>query len=243
MVINSIKQFIRKCLRKYNQQLVYAPQGRVSGTDLNEDLKLIISSDNPVLLDVGANAGQTIAQFLSIFTRPQIYAFEPSSKMFHLLNSREFGDHVSLQNYALGKEISNREFINYRNPQLSSFLPIDPHEENRYRHEEIENREWVEIRTVDIFLQQNSISMVNLLKIDTQGFDLEVLLGAEESLKKGMIQNVLVELNFTRKYMNQCQAKDLMELLSQHHMRLVDFYHKVRQNNTLAWCDALFCKR
>ncbi len=243
MIIHYLKLFIRKCLRRYNQQLVYAPYAQVSGTDLTEDLKLIIPDQNPVLLDVGANAGQTIAQFLNIFPGSQIYAFEPSSEMFRLLNSKEFGNQVSLQNYGLGKEIARREFNNYKNSHLSSFLILDPHEENCFRQIEIENKEWVELRTVDFFLQQNNIPVVNLLKIDAQGFDLGVLRGAEESLKNGVIQNILVELNFIRKYVDQGQAKDTLEFLSQHHMYLVDFYQKIRQKSILVSCDALFCKR
>jgi FkbM family methyltransferase len=223
--------------------LVYVPQGDISGIDFREDLKLAIGTERPVCLDVGANEGQTIDLLQTLFTRPTIYAFEPSRKMFQILQLRDFGNGVSLHKVALGNEIKTQEFINYKNSCLSSFLPLDTHGENRFRSVEIESRELVQVTTVDRFLQQNRISLVNLLKIDTQGFDLAVLLGAVEALQRGVIQNVLVELNFVRMYLRQSAPRDIIEFLLKHNMCLIDYYEKVRQNKTLAWCTALFGKR
>jgi hypothetical protein len=81
------------------------------------------------------------------------------------------------------------------------------------------------------------------LKVDTQGYDLEVLLGAEESLKNGLIKNVIVELNFVRMYKGQSSAKEIIDLLARYNILLIDYYEKERQNNTLAWCTALFGRR
>lgn len=223
--------------------LVYVPQGDISGIDFREDLKLAIGSERPLCLDVGANEGQTIDLLQSLFDRPTIHAFEPSRKMFQTLQLRDFGSGVSLHKVALGNEIKTQEFINYKNSCLSSFLPLDTHAENRFRSVEIESREFVEVTTVDRFLQQNRISIVDLLKIDTQGFDLAVLLGAVEALQRGAIQNVLVELNFVRMYSGQSAPRDIIEFLAKHNMCLIDYYEKVRQNQTLAWCTALFGKR
>jgi len=84
---------------------------------------------------------------------------------------------------------------------------------------------------------------VDLLKIDTQGFDFEVLLGGEKSFERGAIKNVLIELNFVRMYEGQGATIDIIEFLGKHEVHLIDYYEKVRQNNTLAWCTALFGRR
>ena len=144
-----------------------------------------------------------------------------------------------IHNIALGKERQNREFLNYKNPFLSSFLPLDSSEENRYRSVVLESKEMVEVDTVDGFLHRKNINDVDLLKIDTQGFDFEVLLGAKEALRNGVIRNVLVELNFVRKYEGQSAPEDIIHFLNENNIFLIDYYEKVRQNVTLAWCTAL----
>ena len=144
------------------------------------------------------------------------------------------------------KERKQQEFFNYKNSCLSSFFPLDVDENNRFRSVGLNSREMVEMDTVDRFLQQKGIDAVDLLKIDTQGFDMEVLLGAKVALQSGVIQNVLVELNFVRKYKGECSPTEIIELLKKYNIVLSDFYEKVRQgpqNKTLAWCTALFCQR
>ena len=238
-----LKQLIKGFLRKCNRKLVYVPQGTLSGIHLFEDLKLVIVKERPVCLDVGAHVGQTIDLLQRSFNKPTIYAFEPSSTMFQILQSKEFVSQVFLYNLALGKVTCKREFTNYKISTLSSLLPLDIHEENRFRNVEMVNKELVEIDTVDNFLKQNCINYVDLLKIDTQGYDLEVLLGAEEALQRGVVQNVIVELNFVRMYKDQSSAKDITDLLTSYNMSLVDYYEKERQDNAIAWCTALFSRK
>ena len=120
---------------------------------------------------------------------------------------------------------------------------FDDHQENRFRDMKVERKETVRIKTLDWFLEQNRISRVDLLKSDTQGYDLRVLAGASESLRRGLINNVLVELNFVRMYAGQSEPDDILNFLAQHGLFLVDYYEKVRQSQTLAWCTALFTKR
>ena len=56
--------------------------------------------------------------------------------------------------------------------------------------------EVVEIRTVDGFAAKSQIKRIDLLKIDTEGLDLEVLKGAQNMLSAGQIPFVLVEVGF-----------------------------------------------
>jgi FkbM family methyltransferase len=163
--------------------------------------------------------------------------------MFGLLEARAFGPRVSLHRMALGREVGEREFINYASKYLSSFLPLEQHPQNRFRAIEVESREVVQIDTVDRFVADRGISTVDLLKIDVQGFDLEVLLGATASLASGAVRNVLVELNFVPMYEGQASAAAIVELLGRHGLFLTDHYEKKRQGHTIAWSTALFSRR
>ncbi len=243
-MIGQAKSAVKAILRRFNRRVVYVPAHRISGFDLRSDLCDIIGNSRPVFLDVGANAGQTIDLLRSVFGESTIHAFEPSTKIFDLLSRRHAQSKgVHLYHCALGNALTSKEFVNYKDPFLSSFLEMDSSEENRFRTADVEAREIVEVKTVDWFLSQNHIDAVDLLKIDTQGFDLEVLRGASESLKMGVIRNVLIEINFVRMYEGQGAAAEICDFLLKHDFHLIDYYEKVRQKHTLAWCTALFGRR
>lgn len=243
MMKSHLKKFVNGCLSPFNLKVVRALNKTLSGVHLFDDLKQIINKDSPVCLDVGAHEGQTIDSLLKVFSNPFIHAFEPSTKIFQILHSKKFCDRVFLYNLAFGKERKKRDFFNYNNSCLSSFLPLDSDAENRFRLVGLESKETVEVDTVDRFLQQKNIDDVDLLKIDTQGCDLEVLLGAKDAFQNSVIQNVLVELNFVRMYEGQSTPEDIIHLLIENNILLIDYYEKVRQNKTLAWCTALFGRR
>ena len=215
---------------------------RLTGVDLWDDIKFILGESSPICIDVGANKGQTIESILATFNTPIIHAFEPSSDVFDLLEATNFGNNVSIYNLAMGSEVASREFINYSESRLSSFLPMDTDEENRFREIEKKNVEIVGISTVDNFMRSNNIVKIDLLKIDTQGFDLEVLHGARSALEAGAVKLVLIEMNFVKMYKNQSAPNDIINFLKDHELCLVDYYEKVRQGECLAWCTALFVR-
>src|SRR5262245_5671897 len=230
-----VKTRVRELLRRYDRQLVYLPPGTVTGADLAHDHAALIPGDGPVCLDVGANEGQTIALLQKALRNPSIHAFEPSLKTFRTLEAQSFGPRVALYNDALGECESQRELIRYASSDLSSFLPLDGDDQNRFRDVPIESRELVRVRTVDGFAAEQGFQTIDLLKVDAQGTDLLVLRGAERSLAAGVIRHVLVELNFVRMYEGQDCALEVLKFLQDFSMRLVDFYEKVYHADTLAW--------
>jgi FkbM family methyltransferase len=238
-----VKTRVKELLRRYDRQIVYLPPGTVTGADLAHDLAALIPGEGPVCLDVGANEGQTIALLQRVLRNPSIHAFEPSLKTFRTLETKSFGPRISLHNYALGEGESERELIRYASSDLSSFLPLDADDENRFRDVPVESRELVRVRTVDAFTAEQGLETIDLLKVDAQGTDLLVLRGAETALAAGSVRHVLVELNFVRMYEGQDCALEVLRFLQDRSMHLVDFYEKVYHANTLAWCTALFARR
>lgn len=49
--------------------------------------------------------------------------------------------------------------------------------------------------TLDEVIRAEAITKIDLLKIDVEGFEYEVLLGAKEALSKGIIENIQFEFN------------------------------------------------
>ena len=239
----SLKEIVKYFLRRSNFWLIYSQKNKVSGCNLLKDLKSLLKSESPIGFDVGANEGQTIKLLQEVFRSPRIYAFEPSSEVFTKLRSRRYRSDVFLYNFALGRQNSQEEFINYEDSRLSSFFPLSTDEESQFGHLKIKAKESVEIKTIDWFLTRYQINEIDLLKIDTQGYDLQVLQGASESFRRGSIKNVYVELNFLKLYENQADAQQITRFLTEHNFHLVDYYEKSRREDVLFWCNGLFTRR
>jgi FkbM family methyltransferase len=239
----SLKELVKFVLRRSNFWLIYSQKNKISGCNLFKDLKSLLKSESPICFDVGANEGQTIKLLQEIFKSPRIHAFEPSSEVFRKLQSRRYSSEVFLHHFALGRQNSQEEFLNYEDSRLSSFFRLSTAEENQFGHFKIKRKESVEIKTIDWFLKQNDIAKIDLLKIDTQGYDLQVLQGASESFRRGSIKNVYIELNFLKIYENQADAQHITRFLTEQNFYLVDYYEKSRQDDVLVWCNGLFTRR
>ncbi len=242
-VTRTFKNTVQSVLQRFDYRIAYSPRRQVGGFTFSEDIRLLVKSPKPVCFDVGANEGQSVREFQKIFKNARIYAFEPAKECFQRLNSRVRSSDVHLYNFALGNENVKRQFWNYEDSCLSSVLELDGHGENRFRGSKVKSKEVIDIKTIDWFLGQEQIKKIDLLKIDTQGYDLQVLQGAAQALQDGVIDNVFIELNFVRIYQNQSDARRISDFLAEYGFYLVDYYDKERQGHRLAWCNALYSRQ
>jgi len=240
----SLRTFVKSELSKRGLHVGRIPRSGVGGVSLLHDLRMLIQSSTPTLFDVGANKGQTIEMLRTVFPESIIYAFEPSSVTFQELaeTSKRFGNHIKLFQCAVGEKDDEAEFINYEWSTLSSFFELEARTENPFREVARGKREKVSVRSIDSVMAENELSSIDLLKIDTQGYEIPVLNGALTCLQNGIIKNVLAELTFAPLYQGQSNSLEVMRLLETHNFSLVDFYEKTFDGNRLAWCTALFRK-
>ena len=165
------------------------------------------SSGLQVLLDVGANKGDWTAQALGLVQTPNevhVHAFEPSLATRLMLTSRfRESAAVTVQPYALSETIGEARF--YSNEDGAGTNSLSPSSGL--------NVEVAKLLTIDRFLQQSAIEIVSMLKIDTEGFDLLVLRGAERALKDGRIDVVQFEYNW-RWLINHACLRDVFDLIS-----------------------------
>ena len=67
----------------------------------------------------------------------------------------------------------------------------------------------VEQICIDDFITEKQLAKVNVLKIDTEGYDLEVVRGATESLRQGVVDVVVCEVFFVKYRENQAYYWDI----------------------------------
>jgi FkbM family methyltransferase len=194
---------------------------------LRSALRQTLVTKKPLqIFDVGANHGQSIRIFNKIFTDPRIHAFEPSEEVFKRLseNCKDMKN-VELYNFGLGETMGYLTFYESNLDLTSTFAYPDTkssyfkikkailfvREKNMFRSK------LVQIKTLDSFIEEQKINVVDLLKIDVEGFELQVLKGAKKSLGTGKILNVQLERHEDN--MRTSQSGEIFQMLTEHGFR------------------------
>lgn len=135
--------------------------------------------------DVGANVGQTVAAVRNAFEKVSIWAFEPVPQSFEQLQTR-FGStpDVILNNYAMGAK-SGVAVITTIGTSTGNRLVASSHSKSPTVE--------VQVRTGDEVLASSDVDRVSYLKVDTEGGDLDVLVGFQHALADKKIDMVEVE--------------------------------------------------
>lgn len=155
--------------------------------------------DIRTVIDVGANVGQSALKFNEIFPHSIIYCFEPIKKCYEKLeeNLKSLHKHKSY-NLALGsKKEKSVIHLNEFDPSSSILRMTDIHK-NAFPFASNTIEEAIEIDTLDNIFQNIELAKNILLKIDVQGYEKEVLLGAQETLKD--ISLIIIEISFLELY-------------------------------------------
>ena len=143
-----------------------------------------------VAIDVGTHKGETIDFFLDNFNIKQIYCCEPNSEVFSELNKKKKyqDEKIKLFNLGLG-QLNEEKQLNILRDSSSSTL--NPFNENSkyfkrkkkilnyfsYSDEFIAKKELVKILKTSDFINQNLIQNIDVLKIDTEGYEYKILKG------------------------------------------------------------------
>lgn len=157
-------------------------------------LRMAKSKKPLVLFDVGANIGKYALTLLKTFPESSnIYGFEPSKKTFEELK-RNLGVHdVKLFNIGFGEK---KEHINLYSIGENTTLA------SAYQRESNENEtvhvEQIEISTIDAFCKNHNIDKIDFLKVDVEGYEINVFKGASEMFKNNKINTIQFEFGGTQ---------------------------------------------
>ena len=174
----------------------------------NKVLTKLISNDRPLILDIGAEDGDSCERYISILKTPIIHAFEPRPDQFEIMKSK-FKDNkdIYLNNAAVGNKAEIKIFNQIKGGGRSSFLKSTV--DDLSNQEEIE----VQVESIDGYVKKNNINKINLLKIDVQGFEDEVLKGAQETLKLNKIDIIETELILGNMYEKTLSFNEIENLI------------------------------
>jgi FkbM family methyltransferase len=248
-----MKKEIKKITQKIIEKCGYSIYSKVVPTVIENDVvKYYINQAHRIsnkkyeiktIFDVGANIGQTALNFKKSFPQSEIYCFEPIKDTFSKLvtNTKTIGN-IHPHNCAFG---SNQEkFKIYLKPQdtwnsivTNETWGVDP---NKF--------EYINIETVDDFIKQNQIHTIDILKTDTEGFDLEVLKGAKNLLLNNKIQFVISEVGFIKEDLQHSYFENICSYLNEYGFRLLGFFggsedlvhYYIDKKLCLGYCNCIF---
>lgn len=194
-----------------------------------------ILPDQLVFLDVGAYIGDFSAALLEAFPRARGVLFEPTEQSRETL-ARRFAANPAIRIFdlALSDESGTKDFFTTDTPAANSLLELQPAQLTRVR---VSKR----IETLDRFLEHEELSTgINLLKVDTQGNDLKVLLGAKKTL--GIYRPaILIESIFVELYAGQGSYFEIFDFMKEHDYRLGGIFEShATQEGLIAFADLLF---
>jgi FkbM family methyltransferase len=210
--------------------------GRVLEVDLHT-----LSPDGGLIVDVGANTGRAARLFSKMFPGSPIWSFEPGVEAFRELSDAGDLGHVKKFNLALSDTDGSATFNIFHGSQLNSLLVNEP--AGQRLDPELIPKGTAQVQTVrlDTFCEQQKVSKIEILKLDTQGYELHVLRGAERLLKAGGIKLVYLEVNFIPLYQGQPSPAEIFSMMAQFGYGLIGYYDASRDvNGTIKYCDFLF---
>ena len=204
--------------------------------------KYLSGLDIEKIIDIGAHKGEFLENMLKIEKIKSFYAFEPQKNIFNELKEKfSKNEKITLFNFAMDKEIANKKLKINKLSMTSSLAEIN--EKSFYlkiknfltsSKSNFEDEYEIQTNTVDKIFKNISLQK-SLLKIDVEGFEMNVIEGSITKLKE--IPFVLLENQFGNHYKNN-NFKNIIELLSKQNFEIC----KKFIFPTLHYQDVLFKK-
>ena len=240
-----MKAGLKKVLARLGWSLNRVPAGIVVGLDLGRDLSLVLEGRRRPALYRCGRKHRAVRRFpQGQPARSGHLRIRAGPRALCAAQSRHGATPgVTLVNAGLGAERGQIEFNIFENQTLNSFLPISESGSSTLGGSKLVRRLPVPVYCLDDYAASAGLARIDLLKVDTQGYELQVLQGAGHLLAAGSVNTVLIEINFAPLYERQVWGHEIMGLLHGYGLHLVDFYEKCRLNPHLGWCTALFTRR
>jgi len=192
-----------------------------------------------VIFDVGAHEGWFFHCWKDWCPLAEVHAFEPADEAFQRSRMYERDD-VHLNRVAVGRTAGTLPLNVMADSSVSNSLlaPVgETWREIGYTTGEIARRD-VDVITLDDYASRHVITSIYLIKIDVQGFELEVLEGARETLTR--TDYVFVEAAIRPLYAGAPRFTAVYDFLADHGFHLMTLRAWHRGNQVLVETDMLF---
>lgn len=196
------------------------------------------------VVDVGANTGQFAAHINRIFPQAKIFCFEPLADAFAELQrwAEPQAGQVQVFNLALGDEEGEAlMFRHVEHSPSSSLLQTTEVCNQLYPQTQSQDSVTVKLTTLDAALGDQLLQPEILIKLDTQGYERQVIRGAGRSLKQA--KACIVEINLFKLYDQQPSFLELALILNEHGYQYAGNLEQTYSvTGEVVYIDAVFLK-
>ena len=176
----------------------------------NKKVKL----NKPICFDIGTHKGKFLKLFNNIYKNSVFYCFEPNFENYKYLTNHFFSKRFRFFNLAVGNKNQKKKMtvnpIDLTNTLSktnlnSNYLKFKNFILSIKKKERIIESQEIKVVKLDTFCFKKSIKKINILKIDVEGFELQVLQGASKILNN--TDYILIEIQDNKMYLNYSKKK------------------------------------
>ena len=198
-----VRVFARSCFMPFNRLLLdlayrlngfgtwYPDKAGLPTGETKAMARLLQRIEPHVVFDVGANRGDFAKHVRSLCPDAEVRCFEPQPRAFAALEEIATDYSLIAENVALSKAKGSMTLYDQKGAGFSTTASLNKAAVEAFSSD-IEAFE-VDVTSVDTYCQKHGLTKIDLLKIDTEGYDLNVLKGATTMLSAGNISAVSFE--------------------------------------------------
>jgi len=168
----------------------------VLGKDLEKDVKREFSqniNEGDTVIDVGAHIGEyTLLGAKLVGTNGSIISVEPARDTIKSLKENiilnDFKNCLVIEK-AVGEKVETKSLYKVSKEDVYGYL------DQYVKNKKLTKQSEIDVTTIDEIVLSENLNLVNLLKIDVEGFEYEVLLGCNDTLKKNKIKKIIIEIH------------------------------------------------
>jgi FkbM family methyltransferase len=234
------------------QKFIYEIANRILMNEVERDLLKFIKKKKRVFFDVGCYSGNftsNLIRFNNKNTTSKYYLFDPNPKSKEYCRQILKNTNTNFFQLALDNSNKKKKFVINRYFEASGSSLNSAHKKDKLYNltrkvffkcfqpfNKIKDYEEIEVQTqtLDNFCRIKKIKRIDLLKLDTEGTEDKILLGAKKLLSRKKIDLIYTEVSGFKKTFNK-KFNKIVRLLSQYNFELV----KTWEIKSLGWLSNL----
>jgi len=189
------------------------------------------------IFDLGANIGTWTLMAKALIPDATVHAFEPVPQYQDgYLESTKKLKNVTLHKVGTGRENKQEKFN--LSGHSSSFLDVGENLLKMFPGESKTGEINVEMVRLDDYIVLKNIPLPDLMKLDVEGFEMEVLSGALKCMKH--CRFIILEVSFIERHIGQPLFHDIVHFMGQHNYTVHAFPNRMHLAQPISMADVLF---
>ena len=204
--------------------------------------KIFNPNDIKLVIDGGASIGDTSEKLCNLFPLAEVHAFEPFPQFQEILKQKVIANtKIISHEFALGDKNSLTTLNTNLSDGTNSLFKSNSKSKEIYGSL-MDSTGGIKVQTIrlDDWMGSLEQQVIDILKLDIQGGELQALNGANQILKAGRIKCVICEFMFEPSYEKQPSWIELAYKFESHGLRLFNLYQPHFFKGQLVQADLIF---